>query len=114
MKKNIFSFLLVLSIIFLPSVNASSIDTSVSCPSTVYAGDVISCTIYGIASDIYLSGIKANYEITNASYTSFSVGNDWVAYASNNNGFVIGNTSGGKTGRICGKRAGKARKYTEV
>ena len=100
MKKNIFSFLLALSIIFLPSVNASSIDTSVSCPSTVYAGDVISCTIYGIASDIYLSGIKANYEITNASYTSFSVGNDWVAYASNNNGFVIGNTSGGKTGRV--------------
>lgn len=100
MKKNIFSFLLALSIIFLPSVNASSIDTSVSCPSTVYAGDGISCTIYGIASDIYLSGIKANYEITNASYTSFSVGNDWVAYASNNNGFVIGNTSGGKTGRV--------------
>lgn len=100
MKKNIFSFLLALSIIFLPSVNASSIDTSVSCPSTVYAGDVISCTIYGIASDIYLSGIKANYEIANASYTSFSVGSDWVAYASNNNGFVIGNTSGGKTGRV--------------
>lgn len=100
MKKNIFSFLLALSIIFLPSVNASSIDTSVSCPSTVYAGDVISCTIYGIASDVYLSGIKANYEITNASYTSFSVGSDWVAYASNNNGFVIGNTSGGKTGRV--------------
>lgn len=100
MKKNIFSFLLVLSIIFLPSVNASSIDTSVSCPSTVYAGDVISCTIYGIASDVYLSGIKANYEIANASYTSFSVGSDWVAYASNNNGFVIGNTSGGKTGRV--------------
>lgn len=100
MKKNIFSFLLALSIIFLPRVNASSIDTSVSCPSTVYAGDVISCTIYGIASDIYLSGIKANYEITNASYTSFSVGSDWVAYASNNNGFVIGNTSGGKTGRV--------------
>lgn len=100
MKKNIFSFLLALSIIFLPRVNVSSIDTSVSCPSTVYAGDVISCTIYGIASDIYLSGIKANYEITNASYTSFSVGSDWVAYASNNNGFVIGNTSGGKTGRV--------------
>lgn len=100
MKKNIFSFLLVLSIIFLPSVNASSIDTSINCPSTVYVGDGISCTIYGIASDIYLSGIKANYEITNASYTSFSVGNDWVAYASNNNGFVIGNTSGGKTGRV--------------
>ncbi len=100
MKKLFFVFLLVLSIIFLPSVNASSIDTSINCPSTVYVGDGISCTIYGIASDIYLSGIKANYEITNASYTSFSVGNDWVAYASNNNGFVIGNTSGGKTGRV--------------
>ncbi len=100
MKKLFFVFLLVLSIIFLPSVNASSIDTSINCPSTVYVGDGISCTIYGIASDIYLSGIKANYEITNASYTSFSVGSDWVAYASNNNGFVIGNTSGGKTGRV--------------
>lgn len=100
MKKLFFVFLLVLSIIFLPSVNASSIDTSINCPSTVYVGDGISCTIYGIASDIYLSGIKANYEITNASYTSFSVGSDWVAYSSNNNGFVIGNTSGGKTGRV--------------
>ena len=100
MKKLFFVFLLVLSIIFLPSVNASSIDTSINCPSTVYVGDGISCTIYGIASDVYLSGIKANYEITNASYTSFSVGSDWVAYASNNNGFVIGNTSGGKTGRV--------------
>lgn len=100
MKKLFFVFLLVLSIIFLPSVNASSIDTSINCPSTVYVGDGISCTIYGIASDIYLSGIKVNYEITNASYTSFSVGSDWVAYSSNNNGFVIGNTSGGKTGRV--------------
>lgn len=100
MKKLFFVFLLVLSIIFLPSVNASSIDTSINCPSTVYVGDGISCTIYGIASDVYLSGIKANYEIANASYTSFSVGSDWVAYASNNNGFVIGNTSGGKTGRV--------------
>lgn len=100
MKKLFFVFLLVLSIIFLPSVNASSIDTSINCPSTVYVGDGISCTIYGIASDVYLSGIKANYEITNASYTSFSVGSDWVAYSSNNNGFVIGNTSGGKTGRV--------------
>lgn len=100
MKKLFFVFLLVLSIIFLPSVNASSIDTSINCPSTVYVGDGISCTIYGIASDIYLSGIKANYEIANASYTSFSVGSDWVAYSSNNNGFVIGNTSGGKTGRV--------------
>lgn len=100
MKKLFFVFLLILSIIFLPSVNASSIDTSINCPSTVYVGDSISCTIYGIASDVYLSGIKANYEIANASYTSFSVGSDWVAYASNNNGFVIGNTSGGKTGRV--------------
>lgn len=100
MKKLFFVFLLVLSIIFLPSVNASSIDTSINCPSTVYVGDGISCTIYGIASDVYLSGIKANYEIANASYTSFSVGSDWVAYSSNNNGFVIGNTSGGKTGRV--------------
>lgn len=100
MKKLFFVLLLVLSIIFLPSVNASSIDTSINCPSTVYVGDGISCTIYGIASDVYLSGIKANYEIANASYTSFSVGSDWVAYASNNNGFVIGNTSGGKTGRV--------------
>lgn len=100
MKKLFFVFLFVLSIIFLPSVNASSIDTSINCPSTVYVGDGISCTIYGIASDVYLSGIKANYEIANASYTSFSVGSDWVAYASNNNGFVIGNTSGGKTGRV--------------
>lgn len=100
MKKLFFVFLLILSIIFLPSVNASSIDTSINCPSTVYVGDGISCTIYGIASDVYLSGIKANYEIANASYTSFSVGSDWVAYASNNNGFVIGNTSGGKTGRV--------------
>ena len=100
MKKIFLGILLAFSIMFLPSVNASSIDTSISCPSTVYAGDSISCTIYGIASGVYLSGIKANYEIANASYTSFTVGNDWVAYASNNNGFVIGNTSGGKIGKV--------------
>lgn len=45
MKKLFFVFLLVLSIIFLPSVNASSIDTSINCPSTVYVGDGISSTI---------------------------------------------------------------------
>lgn len=100
MKKLCLGILLTFSIIFMPNVAASGIDTSISCPSTVYVGESVSCTIYGVASDVYLSGIKANYEITNALYSSFVVGGDWVTYGSNSNGFVIGNTSGGKTGRV--------------
>ena len=88
----------ILSVISITSVKATNIDVSITCPSTIYKEDVINCSISSNASNGALSGIKGNFEITNGTYASFTAGGSWVVYASNSNGFVIGNTSGGITG----------------
>lgn len=89
----------ILSVISITSVKATNIDVSITCPSTIYKKDAINCSISSNASNGSLSGIKGNFEITNGTYASFTAGGSWVVYASNNNGFVIGNTSGGITGK---------------
>lgn len=88
----------ILSVISITSVKATNIDVSITCPSTIYKEDAINCSISSKASNGALSGIKGNFEITNGTYASFTAGGSWVVYASNSNGFVIGNTSGGITG----------------
>lgn len=91
-------WVVILSVISIISVKATNIDVSITCPSTIYKEDAINCSISSNASNGALSGIKGNFEITNGTYASFTAGGSWVVYASNNNGFVIGNTSGGITG----------------
>lgn len=91
-------WVVILSVISIISVKATNIDVSITCPSTIYKKDAINCSISSNASNGSLSGIKGNFEITNGTYASFTAGGSWVVYASNNNGFVIGNTSGGITG----------------
>lgn len=92
-------WVVILSVISITSVKATNIDVSITCPSTIYKEDAINCSISSNASNGALSGIKGNFEITNGTYASFTAGGSWVVYASNNNGFVIGNTSGGITGK---------------
>lgn len=92
-------WVVILSVISITSVKATNIDVSITCPSTIYKKDAINCSISSNASNGALSGIKGNFEITNGTYASFTAGGSWVVYASNNNGFVIGNTSGGITGK---------------
>lgn len=92
-------WVVILSVISITSVKAINIDVSITCPSTIYKEDAINCSISSNASNGALSGIKGNFEITNGTYASFTAGGSWVVYASNNNGFVIGNTSGGITGK---------------
>lgn len=92
-------WVVILSVIFITSVKATNIDVCITCPSTIYKEDAINCSISSNASNGALSGIKGNFEITNGTYASFTAGGSWVVYASNNNGFVIGNTSGGITGK---------------
>lgn len=92
-------WVVILSVISIISVKATNIDVSITCPSTIYKEDAINCSISSNASNGALSGIKGNFEITNGTYASFTAGGSWVVYASNNNGFVIGNTSGGITGK---------------
>lgn len=91
-------WVVILSVISIISVKATNIDVSITCPSTIYKEDAINCSISSNASNGALSGIKGNFEITNGTYASFTAGGSWVVYASNSNGFVIGNTSGGITG----------------
>lgn len=91
-------WVVILSVISITSVKATNIGVSITCPSTIYKGDAINCSISSNASNGALSGIKGNFEITNGTYASFTAGGSWVVYASNSNGFVIGNTSGGITG----------------
>lgn len=91
-------WVVILSVISITSVKATNIDVSITCPSTIYKEDAINCSISSNASNGALSGIKGNFEITNGTYSSFTAGGSWVVYASNSNGFVIGNTSGGITG----------------
>ena len=91
-------WVVILSVISITSVKATNIDVSITCPSTIYKKDAINCSISSNASNGALSGIKGNFEITNGTYASFTAGGSWVVYASNSNGFVIGNTSGGITG----------------
>ena len=91
-------WVVILSVISITSVKATNIDVSITCPSTIYKEDAINCSISSNASNGALSGIKGNFEITNGTYASFTAGGSWVVYASNSNGFVIGNTSGGITG----------------
>lgn len=92
-------WVVILSVISITSVKAINIDVSITCPSTIYKEDAINCSISSNASNGALSGIKGNFEITNGTYASFTAGGNWVVYASNSNGFVIGNTSGGITGK---------------
>lgn len=92
-------WVVILSVISITSVKAINIDVSITCPSTIYKEDAINCSISSNASNGALSGIKGNFEITNGTYASFTAGGSWVVYASNSNGFVIGNTSGGITGK---------------
>lgn len=92
-------WVVILSVISITSVKATNIDVSITCPSTIYKKDAINCSISSNASNGALSGIKGNFEITNGTYASFTAGGSWVVYASNSNGFVIGNTSGGITGK---------------
>lgn len=92
-------WVVILSVISIISVKATNIDVSITCPSTIYKEDAINCSISSNASNGALSGIKGNFEITNGTYASFTAGGSWVVYASNSNGFVIGNTSGGITGK---------------
>ena len=92
-------WVVILIVIFITSVKATNIDVCITCPSTIYKEDAINCSISSNASNGALSGIKGNFEITNGTYASFTAGGSWVVYASNNNGFVIGNTSGGITGK---------------
>lgn len=91
-------WVVILSVISIISVKATNIGVSITCPSTIYKEDAINCSISSNASNGALSGIKGNFEITNGTYASFTAGGSWVVYASNSNGFVIGNTSGGITG----------------
>lgn len=91
-------WVVILSVISITSVKATNIYVSITCPSTIYKEDAINCSISSNASNGALSGIKGNFEITNGTYASFTAGGSWVVYASNSNGFVIGNTSGGITG----------------
>lgn len=91
-------WVVILSVISIISVKATNIDVSITCPSTIYKEDAINCSISSNASKGALSGIKGNFEITNGTSASFTAGGSWVVYASNSNGFVIGNTSGGITG----------------
>lgn len=72
------------------------IDVTLSCPDVIASGSSVTCNL-NVKTNINLNGITANYEITNGTYESFSVGSDWTSYASNSNGFAIGNTDG-KTG----------------
>lgn len=95
-------FIILLNIIFIFHVDAASISTSISCPNTVYKDDSFTCTIGSSVIDANLSGIKGNYVITNGSYVSFTPSSSFVAYASNEQGFVIGNTSGGVKGGTLG------------
>lgn len=95
-------FIILLNIIFIFHVDAASISTSISCPNTVYKDDSFTCTIGSSVIDANLSGIKGNYVITNGSYVSFTSSSSFVAYASNEQGFVIGNTSGGVKGGTLG------------
>ena len=82
-------FIILLNIIFIFHVDAASISTSISCPNTVYKDDSFTCTIGSSVIDANLSGIKGNYVITNGSYVSFTPSSSFVAYASNEQGFVI-------------------------
>ena len=95
-------FIILLNIIFIFHVDAASISTSISCPNTVYKDDSFTCTIGSSVIDANLSGIKGNYVITNGSYVSFTPSSSFVAYASNEQGFIIGNTSGGVKGGTLG------------
>ncbi len=88
----------ILSVISIGTVKATNIGVSITCPSTIYKEDAINCSISSNANNGALSGIKGNFEIKNGTYASFTAGGSWVVYASNSNGFVIGNTSGGITG----------------
>lgn len=92
-------WLVIVSVVCISTVKATNIDVSITCPSTIYKEDAINCSISSKANNGALSGIKGNFEITNGTYASFTAGGSWVVYASNNNGFVIGNTSGGITGK---------------
>lgn len=91
-------WLVIVSVVCISTVKATNIDVSITCPSTIYKEDAINCSISSKANNGALSGIKGNFEITNGTYASFTAGGSWVVYASNSNGFVIGNTSGGITG----------------
>lgn len=91
-------WVVILSVISITSVKATNIDVSIICPSTIYKEDAINCSISSKANNGALSGIKGNFDITNGTYASFTAGGSWVVYASNSNGFVIGNISGGITG----------------
>lgn len=91
-------WLVIVSVVCISTVKATNIDVSITCPSTIYKEDAINCSISSKANNGALSGIKGNFEITNGTYASFKAGGSWVVYASNSNGFVIGNTSGGITG----------------
>lgn len=91
-------WLVIVSVVCISTVKATNIDVSITCPSTIYKEDAINCSISSKANNGVLSGIKGNFEITNGTYASFTAGGSWVVYASNSNGFVIGNTSGGITG----------------
>ena len=93
-----FYFIVFISFMFILRVNASSIDISLNCPSSVYTGDKISCSINSSTNGCALSGVKVNYEIVNGSYNSFTSGSMWNVYSSGSNGFAVGNTSGGIEG----------------
>lgn len=94
MKYLKYYLIILLMFMFKMNVSATNLGVSISCPSTAYSGDNISCTISANANDGSINGINANYSIENASYSSFNPASGWSAYNNSSNGFAIGNISG--------------------
>ena len=93
--KNIKYLIIIISLfIFRINVNATNLGMSISCPTTAYSGDNISCTVHANASDGSINGINANYSLENASFSSFNLASGWSAYNNSANGFAIGNIAG--------------------
>ena len=79
---------LFITLLALPiMVNAAgSLNVSLSCPSTAGASSTVSCTVKAQATD--LASISARYNLTNATWVSFSFGSGWDDKGNANTGFL--------------------------
>lgn len=70
-------------------VNAATLDVSLSCPNSANANSEISCVISATPNGSDLKGIEAKFDITGATYSSFSLEGGWTSYSSTQIGISL-------------------------
>lgn len=89
MKKKILFIILFISICLPVSAYGASVSVSLSCPSTAKASSIVSCTVSATPSGSNLRGIQANINLTNGTYSAFTLGSGWTSYSNTQSGFSL-------------------------